>query len=419
MKPSVNSEGFFLLGFLRKGDVTLATNKISKIDIELPKLLAELKATNKTKVVVLDTESVVGSHLIFDFAYNIIDPFKSIKGETKGTLVYEALKDDYLISIISKWKKVKDATIDSTYGFYQKLLDEGWYSQEFSTPDIEKQALDVARTKAEEQYIKQTNIVKDLKWRQAWWEPDSGRRAKGWIPGPVSISRLSQARVRTDRAVQIETTLRRFIETGHNLDEVMKQRLLGKNNTLNSIKQKIYYTLYNEQKKTITKEELRADLQLFQRLEFNQPVKPWLDIISSFDDDVSKQDILAVTAYNIGADKNFIKKTSNTYGASRYANVLDKYQQICMQNMYKRLKEIPAQDVYNLLKKNDRQAIEEGYRDALLNSTKSTNSVSFEVAYATEMNIDEFKTTHSAAGDVDDESDFLIEVVQKYLVERL
>jgi hypothetical protein len=35
------------------------------------------------------------------------------------------------------------------------------------------------------------------------------------------------------------------------------------------------------------------------------------------------------------------------------------------------------------------------------------------------MNIDEFKTTHSAAGDVDDESDFLIEVVQKYLVERL
>jgi hypothetical protein len=126
-----------------------------------------------------------------------------------------------------------------------------------------------------------------------------------------------------------------------------------------------------------------------------------------------------VTAYNIGADKNFIRKTSNAYGASRYANVLDKYQQICMQNMYKRLKEIPAQDVYNLLKKNDRQAIEEGYRDALLNSTKSTNSVSFEVAYATEMNIDEFKTTHTAAGDVDDESDFLIEVVQKYLVERL
>lgn len=397
----------------------MAKTTTSRIDIELPQLLADLKLDNRTEVVVLDTESAVGSQRIFDFAYSVIDPFKKIKGDAKGTLVYEALKDDYLISVISKWKKVKDAANDDTYGFYNRLVEMGWYSQEFSTPDLERAALDVVRTKAETKYVKQKAILKDLEWRQSWWEPESGRRPHKWVSGDASIQSLSEARERTEKARDVLNTLRVFVETGENLDQVMKQRLLGKNNTLASIKQSIYYTLYEQEKKDISKKEMRADLQLFQSMQLKQPVLPWHTIISSFDNDVSKRDILAVTAYNIAADKGFIKKTSNAYGAPGYANVLDKYQQICLQNMYKRLTEIPAKDIYNMLKKNDRQAIGKGYEEALSSSSRSGAAVSFDIAYRTEMNIQEFETRHTAADDVNDEAEFLEKVVQKYLAEHL
>lgn len=392
--------------------------ELTKIDIALPKLLSDLKLTSKTDIVVLDTESAVGSRLIFDFAYSIVNPLSGTKTSPDGTLVYEALKDEYLISVISKWKKVKYAAEDSVYSFYKTLLAEGWYSQNFSTPELEQEALAVVRTKAERQYEEQKEITADLLYRQAWWDPHSGRR-KPWTPGEFSIQRLDAAVKRTKKSENVEKVLRLFLETEENLDEVMKKRLLGKGyGSLEEIKSNIYYTIYNQEKRKIDKKEIRQDLAFFRSLGLKQPVKKWGDIMKSFDEDVKSRDILAVTAYNIGADKAFIRKTSDVFGPSSYRNILDKYPQICLQNMYKRLKEIPADDIYGMLKQNNIEDIKNSYESALATKGKQKRS-RFEVAYQTEFNTKDFATKHTAAGDVADESDFLIKIIQDYVVKEL
>lgn len=387
----------------------------TRIDKELPQLLSDLKLGSKKDILLFDVEASVGKGVIFDFAHGVVDLENLNTSNLEGYLVYEALRHQGIMNEISKWDKIKEASYHETYGFYQKLLNEGWYSVVISEKEIENDMNNYIRTQARQKYEKQLRYTEEQIRVEKWWDPSSGRRPYAWSASAYTRDKREKALRRVNNSQKAEKILSDYLRTEENLEKLMESKILGEKVTLSSIQEKIYFTLYNEQKQEITPVQKDADFQLIKTLNLGQPVEEWESVMRRFLSRAKSDEILAVSSYNLGGDKNFITRTNLEFGTKNYLNAFKDLQQICLMNMYHRLQEVPGEAFYDMLKHDNSQAIKRGYEEALKTKTNKGKPVSFEIAYQNEFDAASFSTKHTAMGDVEDEAKLLQEILAPYL----
>src|SRR5690606_17789510 len=108
---------------------------VRKIDTDLATLIQVMNLEpDKDSIVMVDVEtndprrSNFKKLRIFDFAYGSLNPFSGEIQTPEGSLVYEGMLHPGIIEQIIKWKKIKNASFDSYYGFFNLLVAHNWWS---------------------------------------------------------------------------------------------------------------------------------------------------------------------------------------------------------------------------------------------------------------------------------------------------
>lgn len=387
---------------------------IRKIDTSVAQIVKTLKYnTSADSVCVLDAESTVytgGGGLIFDFAYGFSNVRSGQIGKPTGYLVYEVIKDDLVIEEISNWGKIKNQAKGNLYDFYNLLKQHGWWNESvFPKGEISKEIAEIQRKTIEEQYEKQRVTRAKLqngahyhKTRDKWKEPTSYSREQ-YDKRIIEIQGINA----------VIDTMKNFLDTGENLRDLIESKAISSNARAAGITKDIYRSLYLQQKQTYNNEVYKSDKALFAQLEISYKIKRWKSIISEFDNRLKDvgSNLLAIVSYNIGpAEKRFIRNTCQLLGTPEYSNIIDKYDSLCLMNLTALLDALDADKIQTLVASLDEEGMVEGLQKAL-SEYKLPKRQSFEFNYKSLMGVEEYTQSHTAPGDVKDESVFTVEKI--------
>jgi len=357
---------------------------------------------------------------IFDFAYGNLNPFSGEIQTPEGSLVYEGMLHPKIIEQIIQWKKIKNASFDSYYGFFNLLVEHDWWSDRvISKQEITAEAREQFKLKAREKLYKlQTRVLPEQQRVLRYWEtvrPHHKYADKYKADRKANIAKL----------VKAIKDLTEWIAKGNELDEMIKDGSLTGNPTYDSIMKSVYTDLYKDQYERLNWE---GDLAFFRRVEqltgarFSGNIKRWGEVITTFDNKLkNNKNLLAITAYNISHEQNAIKAMVADFGPSeKYAKILDgeEYRSICMYNMMGLITKQKTIDLINGLHSYDDKFFVENLAKTL-SYKNNLNTMEFELFYSHIFPTKEYKQSHTAKGDVFDQSEAFVEAFQQYLAPLL
>ena len=400
---------------------------VRKIDTDLATLIQVMNLEpDKDSIVMVDVETNDQSRSdfkklrIFDFAYGNLNPFSGEIQTPQGSLVYEGMLHPKIIEQIIQWKKIKNASFDRYYGFFNVLIEHVWWSDRvISKQEITAEAREQFKLKAREKLYKlQTRILPEQQRALRYWEtvqPHHKYADKYKADRKADIA----------KAVDAIRDLTEWIAKGNELDEMIKDGSLTGNPTYDSIMESVYLDLYNDQYERLNWE---GDLAFFRRVEqltgarFSGNIKRWGEVITTFDNKLkNNKNLLAITAYNISHEQNAIKAMVADFGPSeKYSTILDgeEYRSICMYNMMGLITKQETIDLINGLHSYDDKFFVENMAKAL-SGTGNLNTMNFELFYNHIFPTREYKQSHTAKGDVFDQSEAFVKAFQEHLAPLL
>lgn len=400
---------------------------VRKIDTDLATLIQVMNLEpDKDSIVMVDVETNNPSRSsfkklrIFDFAYGNLNPFSGEIQTPQGSLVYEGILHPKIIEQIIQWKKIKNASFDSYYGFFNLLVEHDWWSDRvISKQEITAEAREQFKLKAREKLYKlQTRVLPEMQRVLRVWETDRSH---------YKNADKYKADRKADIAKLVEAIkdLTEWIAKDDELDKMIKDGSLTGNPTYDSIMKDVYRDLYNDQYERLNWE---GDLAFFRRVEqltgarFSGNIKRWGEVITTFDNKLkNNKNLLAITAYNIAHEQKAIKAMVADFGPSeKYAKILDgeTYRSICMHNMMGLITKQEVIDLINGLHSYDDKFFVDNMAKAL-SDTGKLNTQTFELFYKHIFSTKEYKQSHTAKGDVFDQSEAFVKAFQKYLVPLL
>lgn len=402
-------------------------SEIRKVDTDLATLIQVMNLEpDKDSIVMVDVEtndptrSSFKKLRIFDFAYGSLNPFTGEIQETQGDLVYEGMLHPEVIEQLIKWKKIKNASFDSYYGFFNLLIAHDWWSDRVvSKQEITAEAMGKFKRDAREKlYELQTRYV-----------PEQQRLIKVW--GTTKSHHKNADKYKADRtadlakAVDAIKDLTEWIAKGNELDGMIKEGSLMGNPTYDSIMNDVYTDLYSDQYERLNWE---GDLAFFRRVEqltgarFSGNIKRWGEVITTFDDKLkNNKNLLGITAYNISHEQKAIKAMVADFGPSeKYSTILDgeAYRSICMYNMMGLITKQETKDLINGLHSYDDKFFVDNLAKALSSKGK-LNTQKFDLFYKEIFPTREYKQSHTGKGDVFDQSEAFVKAFQQHLAPLL
>lgn len=402
-------------------------SRVRKIDTNLATLIQVMNLEpDKDSIVMVDVEtnnpktSNFKKLRIFDFAYGSLNPFSREIQEPQGNLVYEGMLHPEVIEQIIKWKKIKNASFDSYYGFFNLLVAHDWWSDRvISKQEVTAEAREEFKRNAREKLYKlQTEILPEKQRALRYWEtvqPHHKYADKYKADRKADIVKL----------VDAIKDLTEWIAKGNELDRMIKDGSLIENPTYDSIMKDVYRDLYSDQYERLNWE---GDLAFFRRVEqitgarFSGNIKRWGEVITTFDDKLkNNKNLLAITAYNISHEQKAIRQMVADFGPSeKYSTILDgeAYRSICMYNMMGLITKQETTDLINGLHSYDDKFFVENLAKAL-SSKGNLNTMEFELFYQHIFPTRDYKQSHTGKGDVFDQSEAFVEAFQRYLVPLL
>lgn len=400
-----------------------------KIDTSLAEMLVAMKMDSGKKIIcVVDAEStrlLGGGGIIWDFGYSFGDVQKGeTVGKSHGSLVYESIKDQRLIDEISNWNRVKNATLGGLYDFYNILKQDEWWNEDVITPkEIERHIEEFSKKKQEDienrakKQLEKLRNIRNVAVRSAkkHRSRDAYKQGKQWTREQY-IKRLKEA----SEAEQKVKSIQKFLETGENVEKLIKQGILSKSPTLNDIKSEIYNKMYWEQKKEYSDKEFFSDSAHFKELKISYNIDRWKNIVADFRKnlDAKGDSLLAISAYNLGgAEQRFLKQTCAAYGNAEDANVLDEYANICAMNFAKLMVNLDVGKVIDGLMKYSGNDIVESVAKSLSKTKLTKEKLTMEMWYK---NIftdkKDYEETHRAMEDSYDTVAAMAKVIKEEIV---
>lgn len=89
-------------------------------------------ASKDMELIMYDTEptpfGTIGDSIAFDIGFKTFKPMGSSRGQIRGGLVYEVLRNREIMGHLMNQKKLSDATADEYYYVTKMLSEEGWFS---------------------------------------------------------------------------------------------------------------------------------------------------------------------------------------------------------------------------------------------------------------------------------------------------
>lgn len=400
---------------------------VRKVDTNLATLIQVMNLEpDKDSIVMVDVETNDPSRSdfkklrIFDFAYGSLNPFSGEIQTPEGNLVYEGMLHPEVIEQIIKWKKIKNASFDSYYGFFNLLVAHDWWSDRvISKQEVTAEAREEFKRNAREKLYKlQTEILPEKQRALRYWET---------VQPHHKYTNKYKANRKADIAKLVEAIkdLTEWIAKGNELDRMIKDGSLIENPTYDSIMKDVYRDLYSDQYERLNWE---GDLAFFRRVEqltgakFSGNIKRWGEVITTFDNRLkNNKNLLAITAYNITHEQNAIKAMVADFGPSeKYSTILDgeAYRSICMNNMMGLITKQETTDLINGLHSYDDKFFVDNLAKALSNKGK-LNTMEFELFYQHTFPARNYKQSHTGKGDVFDQSEAFVEAFQRYLAPLL
>jgi len=400
---------------------------VRKVDTDLATLIQVMNLEpDKDSIVMVDVEtndprrSNFKKLRIFDFAYGSLNPFSGEIQTPEGSLVYEGMLHPGIIEQIIKWKKIKNASFDSYYGFFNLLVAHNWWSDRvISKQEVTAEAREEFKRSAREKLYKlQTEILPEKQRALRYWEtvrPHHKYADKYKADRKADIAKL----------VEAIKDLTEWIAKGNELDKMIKDGTLTGNPTYDSIMKDVYTSLYSDQYERLNWE---GDLAFFRRVEqltgarFSGNIKRWREVITTFDNKLkNNKNLLAITAYNISHEQKAIKAMVADFGPSeKYSKILDgeTYRSICMYNMMGLITKKEVIDLLNGLHSYDDKFFVNNIAKTL-SGTGNLNTMEFELFYQHIFPTKKYKQSHTGKGDVFDQSEAFVEAFQQHLAPLL
>lgn len=408
----------------------IIVSKVRQIDTDVASFLQAMQIDeSKKSIAMVDVEtnnpsaSKFKKLRIFDFAYGMVNPFDGQITGVESNLVYEGMINPEVIEQTIEWNKIKNASFNSYYGVFNLLREQDWWSERIASREEISQETVVGafqRTATEKLYKiqnehlpEQKRILKVWETTQSTWKTANKYRAER----TADIAKMEVAIKDLENWLQDTNNLNTLIQSGN---------FLG-NPTYDSIMRSVYTSLYTEQYERASMQDFRLDQKTFRQIEqkmnvsFSHNIKRWGDTIYQFDNDLkNNKDLLAITAYNISHERNAIKQMNRDFGISSDMNVLDgeRYRSICMQNMMGLLTKKESEDIIKGLNSYDPNFFIEGVAESLRNTGK-LETRTFEAFYEYIFDTKGYKQTHTAKGDVVDQSKALTEAFQQHIIPYL
>ena len=180
------------------------------------------------------------------------------------------------------------------------------------------------------------------------------------------------------------------------------------------------HQFFNTQSQGIDYERTWAqDKAVFDKLGYGGIIEPWKKIMTEMERKLKSKSetLLAISAYNIGAEKSNFETTSRFFGTPEYANFIDNYYNICMQNLVSRLDTIDPEDLLNLINSKDDKVIANAIKS--MSGTGLSVAIPLEVHYRDVLEKPKYAQSHTGVKDAFDQSEAFIQTIRQEIVPNM
>lgn len=302
-------------------------------------------------VCLFDTEQTVVGQIVFDLAYGFIGLNSGRQKGFKSYLNLDAIANKPLMLTIASWGKIKEASEGSYYGFFNTLQRQGWFSDDFSTDQINDEMDIMYRKLTSQKLITMTKRRERESKTVNYWREKEQKGHKG------SAQRLIDANVRYQSALETEGLYMELLNTE---EKITSAKIQGLNEE--AIRNKVIFKLYNLQyknKKLVipgTTEELKRQAKELLQL---PNLKDWKEISTLFLKDIMKYNTMFLTSYNLANDLRFIENTNRLTGVN-LMNFSDSsaISQFCSYRMYQEMRKNP-EEILNLFGDKEKSFVQQ------------------------------------------------------------
>ena len=376
--------------------------------------------------------------VIMDIGYNFVDlraavtpdnlsrPPADFISDITAKVVYEVLRNPVFFNEMSQLKRMSVESNAFLYEYYELLVSQNWFSSDIS----EAQIAEEFRTFTYKAITDKTRSIKRQVDKHMssmeYWGPTKAY-AENPTSSPSAINR-KKAEMRYIRAKNNLEGLQQMIEKELSVEEMIKQGGRSVKRRVEKIQQNYENFLYMAQKssnyqfdnskgKGINyKQTWEQDKVVFDKIGYGGIVEPWEMIMNEMESKLEskKGTLLAVSAFGIGAEKSNFETTSALLNTPKYSNFIDKYYNICMENMVRRLETADPEDILNLIHSKDPKAISNATKN--LKETAIGGHISLQAHFRDVMEQPKYKQSHTGVKDAFDQSEAFIETIRRDLI---
>lgn len=418
----------------------------TNINIDFMEFIKEMRMDKqKTDVFMLDFEKTSPFHtaaggIIMDIGYNFIDlgaatdssnmskPAHQFIKDNTAKVVYEVLRNPVFYKELSALKRVKRESNAFLYGYYELLENQQWFSSELSPTEIAAEFRSFAYQALKGNAARIEKQSKRHLTSMAYWEskdtykkdPTGSPSAKNRMKAQERYDRAQNSLKKMQIAMQQELTVEGMLAIGnYSLTAKIQKMQENYNLVLYKMAKEPDGQFYNgsstgegvDYNRTWAQDKIE-----FEKMGYGGVIEPWGKIMSDMDKKLQNKSksLLAISAYGIASEKSNMQTTSSFFGTPHYANIIDKYHNICMQNLVGRLDTIDSVDFLNLIHSKDKNVIAESMKS--ITDTSIAPTVSLEVYYRDIMEKPKYQQSHTGVKDAFDQSEAFIETVRQYIV---
>ena len=414
------------------------------IDVDFIEFIRRLKLDKeKSDVFMLDFEKTSPYYsglagVIMDIGYNFVDlraavtpdnlsrPPADFISDITAKVVYEVLRNPVFFNEMSQLKRMSVESNAFLYEYYELLVSQNWFSSDISEAQIAEEFRTFTyKAIADKTRSIKRQVDKHMSSMEYWGSTKA--YAENPTSSPSAINR-KKAEMRYIRAKNNLEGLQQMIEKELSVEEMIKQGGRSVKRRIEKIQQNYENFLYMAQKssnyqfdnskgKGINyKQTWEQDKVVFDKIGYGGIVEPWEMIMNEMESKLEskKGTLLAVSAFGIGAEKSNFETTSALLNTPKYSNFIDKYYNICMENMVRRLETADPEDILNLIHSKDPKAISNATKN--LKETAIGGHISLQAHFRDVMEQPKYKQSHTGVKDAFDQSEAFIETIRRDLI---
>ena len=416
------------------------------INTDLAELFTRLKLGSKeAEVFMVDFEkSWEGysglSGVIMDIGYNFVDIGAVIKDGSSGIkpasefisestmkILYETLASPVFYRELNNIARMRRKANQNVYGFHQLLRDHGWFTEEVTRTILDAEFANFLRGEIERQQVFLEERIKYASEKSNYWKASPGYKTGN----PYNIRQHENRTTEYHAGKYSLLELKNLMKEDFELTNQIESGALSTNKEFQNVQRKYQLHLYNVQKNNNPVEGIQnstahlmdsdrnwaKDAPLIAEIGYGGKIEPWKKIMGDLEKklDRRKDSLVAISAYNISAEKQNLRVTSELFGTPEYSNFIDRYNNICMYNMVGRLNNVSADDLFEFLTLKDPKAMEERLIDSFETSGTLGKRYTLQAYFRTELDAN-YKQKHTGYQDAYDQSELFVNLVRKKIV---